>query len=61
MVGLGIPVAPEYATDPRYFVPAVKPLKVRLIAPPAPVVASDGADTFMLPAEVDPNAQVNSV
>src|SRR6185436_11888676 len=50
MVGLGIPVAPLYATLPRYFVPGVRPENVRLIAPDVPNVALAGALTVMFPA-----------
>ena len=61
MVGFGSPVLPPYATEPRYFVPATSPEKVRLIAPVAPSVALAGALTIMLPASVLPSSQVWSL
>ena len=56
IVGFGIPAAPEYATEPRYFVPLVRPLNVRLMVPLTPSVAAGGAVTAMLPAGVDPSS-----
>ena len=46
---------------PSYFVPAVNPLYVRLIAPVPPIVAVAGALTAMLPADVLPSTQANKV
>src|SRR6185369_1439645 len=57
IVGFGSPAVPPYATEPRYFVPAVNPLNVRLIVPVAPFVAAAGALTVMLPALVVPSNQ----
>jgi len=53
IVGLGIPAAPSYATEPRYFVPAAKPLVEIEISPVIPVSAAAGAVTVMLPAAVE--------
>jgi hypothetical protein len=55
MVGFGNPAMPPYATEPRYFVPAPSPLKVRLIAAVVPSVAAAGAVTVMLPASAVPS------
>ena len=41
--------------------PAARPLKVRPIVPEPPVVADDGADTVMLPADDESRAHVKSV
>ena len=61
IVGFGIPTGPLYATEPRYLVPVVRPLKVRLIAPVVPMVAAAGAVTVMFPAAVLPSNQVWSL
>ena len=61
IVGFGIPAAPEYATEPRYFVPGARPLNVRLIVPLAPSVAEAGALTVMLPAGAEPSNHENNV
>src|SRR4051794_34479486 len=61
MVGLGSPPLPVYATDPRYFVPAARPVKVRLTVPEPPVVAAAGAVTVMLPTAADPSTHENSL
>ena len=41
--------------------PAVRPVKLRLIVPVAPVTAAAGAVTVMLPAAVLPSTHLNSV
>ena len=43
IVGFGSEAAPEYATDPRYFVPGVRPENARVIVPVVPIVAEAGA------------------
>ena len=61
IVGLGMPAAPPYATEPRYFTPAVRPLKVRLIVPDVARTAVDGAETVILPAAAVPKYQACSL
>jgi hypothetical protein len=56
-----MPVEPVYTTDPRYLVPAVRPVKDRLMVPVAPIAADAGALTAMLPASADPSSHENNV
>src|SRR5690348_5541106 len=61
MVGFGMPAAPAYATEPKYLVPVVRPLKLRLMAPVWPRTAVEGAVTVMFPASAVPSTHANSV
>src|SRR4030095_2725480 len=60
-VGFGNPAIPPYATEPRYFVAAARPVNVRLIGEVRPIVADAGADTDMLPASALPSTHVWSL
>ena len=62
IVGFGIPAAPEYATDPRYFVPAVRPENVSVDRPGrSDASAAAGAATVMFPASAEPSTHVWSL